>query len=171
MRRLNTLLNGLVLVGLVVAGYMILVRTQQTPPPADDPWFQANVVDQPGLVLVKFGAEWCGPCRRMEPELDQLETSLAGRGSVVRVDVTQHQDLARHYGVSSIPRLIVFDHGQVLASRVGFVDSKQLYDWVTSLEPASTPGGNQEKLPLVVENGEKLPVIVDGQGLPVVVGN
>jgi len=83
--------------------------------------------------VVKFGAEWCGPCRKLDPELTRLASSLSGRGSVVRIDVDQHRDLARHYGVSSIPRLIVFYHGQVLADRVGYADHNQLCAWVTAL--------------------------------------
>jgi thioredoxin 1 len=52
---------------------------------------------------------------------------------VVRIDVDQHRELARHYGVSSIPRLMVFHHGQVLADRVGYADHNQLARWVTDL--------------------------------------
>ena len=132
MRQLNTILNVVVLVAIAYVGYSILSRPQQTAPP-DDRWFQTAVVDRPGLVVVKFGAEWCGPCRRLDPELTQLASSLGGRASVVRIDVTQHRDLARHYGVSSIPRLMVFYHGEVLADRVGYADHNQLCAWVDGL--------------------------------------
>jgi len=132
MRQLNTLLNGVVLLAIAVVGYLALSRSHQTAPP-DDLWFKMMVAEQPGLVVVKFGAEWCGPCRKLDPELTQLASSLSGRASVVRIDVTEHRDLARHYGVSSIPRLMVFDHGKVLADRVGYADHNQLCAWVTAL--------------------------------------
>ncbi len=132
MRHLNTLLNGIVLVSMAIVGYMALSRAQQTEPP-DDRWFNTAVVEQPGLVVVKFGAEWCGPCRKLDPELTLLASSLGDRASVVRVDVSQHRDLARHYGISSIPRLMVFYHGHVLADRVGYADHNQLCAWVSAL--------------------------------------
>lgn len=144
MSDLNSKLNALVLVAVVIGGCWILLNPQKTEPP-DDQWFQKTVVEQPGLVVVKFGAEWCGPCRMLDPELTRLAASLGGRGSVVRVNVDQHRDLARHYGVSSIPRLIVFHHGQVVGDRVGYANHDQLSAWVNSLgvpaeQPSAPPG-------------------------------
>lgn len=128
----NSKLNALVLILVAIAGCWIISHPQHAEPP-DDHWFQSAVVEQPGLVVVKFGAEWCGPCRMLDPELTRLAGSLGGRGSVVRINVDQHRDLARHYGVSSIPRLLVFDHGQVVGDRVGYANHQQLYAWVNSL--------------------------------------
>lgn len=128
----NSRINAAVFVGIVIVGGLFLWQAKHAPPP-DDRWFQTAVVDRPGLVVVKFGAEWCGPCRRLDPELSRLASSLSGRASVVRIDVDQHRDLARHYGVSSIPRLMVFQHGQVLADRVGYANHKQLCAWVNAL--------------------------------------
>ena len=71
---------------------------------------------------------WCGPCRMLDPELDKLADS--GRVTVVRIQVDQHPDLARHYGVSSIPRLFLLNHGTVLADRVGYADYRQLQSWI-----------------------------------------
>jgi thioredoxin len=122
-----------VLVGIVIVGYLALSRRQHTVPP-DDGWFKTAVVERPELVVVKFGAEWCGPCRKLDPELTQLASSLSGRASVVRIDVAEHRELARHYGVSSIPRLMVFYHGQVLADRVGYADHNQLCAWVNAVQ-------------------------------------
>jgi len=110
MRQLNTVLSGVVFVAIAIVGYLAFSRPQQTAPP-DDLWFKTMVVGRPDLVVVKFGAPWCGPCRKLDPELRLLESSLGGRASVVRVDVTEHRDLARHYGVSAIPRLRTTFHG------------------------------------------------------------
>jgi thioredoxin 1 len=68
----------------------------------------------------------------MEGELDKLSAQMGGRVSVVRVDVDQHPNLAQHYGVSSIPRLMLFKHGQVVDDRVGYMDSENLAQWVTA---------------------------------------
>jgi thioredoxin-like negative regulator of GroEL len=72
-----------------------------------------------------------------------LGNSLGGLAQVVRIDIDKHPELARHYGVSSIPRMFVFYHGKILADRVGYADHKQLRDWVKGVqiqddEPSAT---------------------------------
>ncbi|MEN4012013.1 MAG: thioredoxin domain-containing protein [Bellilinea sp.] len=69
-------------------------------------------------VLVEFGAVWCGPCRRLEMELEQLQTELAGRLDVVSLDVDEASDLMMKYAVMSVPTLLLFKQGGV-TKRVG----------------------------------------------------
>ncbi len=132
MSRLNTVMNVLVLAVIMVSGgVFVSSRTSLsslTPP--DDTWFQAAVIESPSPVLVKFGADWCGPCRRLDPELDEL--GHHGKVAIVRVDVTKHQQLAQHYRVSGIPHLFLFQHGAVVAQRVGYADHEQLRQWVSA---------------------------------------
>ena len=126
-------LNVVVFAGLAYLGYLVFSRPQDTAPP-DDPWFGQAVVAQPDLVVVKFGAEWCGPCRMLDPELSELGNSMRGLAQVVRIDIDKHPELARHYGVSSIPRMFVFYHGKILADRVGYADHNQLREWVKGVQ-------------------------------------
>lgn len=129
MNSINSLLNAIFLVGLCVLAYCFFTSPKDFGPPPDNAWFQSVVINQPGPVVVKFGADWCGPCRMMEPVLDQFSMSEPGV-SVVRINVDQHGDLAQHYGVSSIPRLFLFEQGKVIGDRVGYLDEQQLRDWV-----------------------------------------
>lgn len=131
MNTLNSLFNVLFLVGLCILGYFMFNAPKDFGPPPDNAWFQSAVTNQPGPVVVKFGADWCGPCQMMESVLDQFSASEPGV-PVVRINVDQHQDLAQHYGVSSIPRLFIFEHGKVVGDRVGYMDEQQLKDWVRS---------------------------------------
>lgn len=124
-------LNMLVLGGLAVVAFYIFSQPRQTTPPSNA-WFLSEVINRPEPVLVKFGAEWCGPCRMLEPQLDRVAGDLGGRVSVVRVDVGKQQDLAQHYGISSIPRLLLFQHGQIVGDRVGYANHQQLKSWVLS---------------------------------------
>ena len=106
--------------------YLYLRPTQ----PPNDPWFQSVVVQSSRPVLVKFGAEWCPPCQAMEPVLDDLASQMSSQVKVIRIDVDQMPQLASHYGVSSIPRLILFKNGKVIADRKGFHDTGDMKQWI-----------------------------------------
>ncbi|MEO1525263.1 MAG: thioredoxin family protein [Planctomycetota bacterium] len=83
------------------------------------------------IVLMKFGATWCPPCRMIDQELVEFER--AGFPIEVRkIDVDEHPRLAQRYGISSIPRLILMRDGQKIGDKTGFMTSDQLSDWVES---------------------------------------
>jgi len=81
--------------------------------------FQSKAVEAEGLVLVDFSAPWCGPCRRMEPELEAVATELAGKITVLKVNVDESPEIATHYGVQGIPNLTFLKGGQVVDVAVG----------------------------------------------------
>ncbi|MFV0446721.1 MAG: thioredoxin family protein [Planctomycetaceae bacterium] len=107
-------------------------RTQSIPDPPSDPQFAEQVIapSHSVPVVVKFGAKWCGPCRMMEPELDQLEQDLAGQVRVVRVDVDEHRDWADHFEVGGIPDTIVFSEGRGVARDTGLMRATELESWL-----------------------------------------
>lgn len=73
-------------------------------------------------VLVDFWAPWCGPCRSMTPAIDNLAKDY----KVAKVNVDNNQELAGHYNVSSIPALMIFKDGKVVAQHVGVVPEATL---------------------------------------------
>lgn len=73
-------------------------------------------------VLVDFWTEWCGPCRAMNPTIE----SLARDFKVCKVNVDTNQNLAAHYGISSIPALLIFKDGQIAGRHVGVTSEATL---------------------------------------------
>jgi len=73
--------------------------------------------DQP--VLVDFWAEWCGPCRAIAPVLEEVATARQDSLRVVKVNVDENPQLARQYGVRSIPTLMLFRDGELRAQQAG----------------------------------------------------
>lgn len=81
--------------------------------------FQDDVLKSDKPVLVDFWATWCGPCRMIAPIVEQLASEYEGRAKVGKLDVDENPDIARQYGVMSIPTLVVIKDGQIAAKVVG----------------------------------------------------
>ncbi len=93
--------------------------------------FKQEVIDSDVPVLVDFWADWCGPCHRLAPALEDVAEELAGRAKVVKVNVDQERVLAATYQVMSIPNLLIFKGGEVVENIVG-VEPKE--DIIARLE-------------------------------------
>jgi thioredoxin 1 len=92
--------------------------------------FEAEVLNSSGPVLVDFWAEWCGPCRALGPSLEALATEKAGQIKVVKVNIDENPAAPTKYGVRSIPTLLIFKGGQVVAQTVGSMPKSDLFKWV-----------------------------------------
>jgi len=81
-----------------------------------------------GLVLVDFYADWCGPCRMIGPIVEELSNEISEL-KVIKVNVDEREDVAKNYGVMSIPTLILFRNGEMEKKQVGFVPKEVLIRW------------------------------------------
>ncbi|MEQ1897222.1 MAG: thioredoxin [Vicinamibacterales bacterium] len=79
-----------------------------------------------GVVLVDFWAEWCGPCRRLAPTVDQLASDFDGRAVVGKVDVDANPNVAARFQIRGIPTLLIFKNGQLADTVVGLASKEDL---------------------------------------------
>ena len=89
-----------------------------------DAEFKFTVME--GLVLVDFWATWCGPCKTIVPVLEAVAEGYKGQLTVVKMDVDENQVTPQAYRVSSIPMLLLFKNGNVVAQIVGVVSKAKL---------------------------------------------
>ena len=81
--------------------------------------FGKTVLESRQPVLVDFSAEWCGPCRAIEPLMEALASEYAGRVTFAKVDIDSSPSLAARYGVRAVPTVMVVANGEVNRVFVG----------------------------------------------------
>ena len=97
---------------------------------ADDADFEAEVLRTDAAVLVDFSATWCGPCKKLEPIVDELAADYEGRLKVVKVDVDRARATAARFGVLSVPTVLVFRAGEVKGQQIGVASKRALVELV-----------------------------------------
>ncbi len=92
----------------------------------DEASFNSTIISHPGLALVDFWAEWCGPCKRIGPIIDQIADENVGKVKVAKVDVDSNQSLAAKFGIQSIPTLLFFKNGKIVDQILGAVPKSEI---------------------------------------------
>ena len=80
--------------------------------------------------IIKLGAEWCGPCKTISPILDEISNDLDNNLQIAKINIDENPETPQKYNVRSVPTLLLFKDGEVVASKVGAISKSQLLEWI-----------------------------------------
>lgn len=93
--------------------------------------FEENVIKSDKLTVVDFFATWCGPCRKLGPILEEVETEIGEKVNFRKIDTDNNIEAAQAYQVSGLPTLLVFKNGEVVERMVGLMPKSSI---ITNIE-------------------------------------
>ncbi len=85
-----------------------------------------NIIKENKPTLVDFFATWCGPCKMLSPILEKVEEESNGEYNIVKVDIDESYDLAKKFGIMSVPTMIVFKNGEEVEKIIGLRQKNQI---------------------------------------------
>lgn len=88
--------------------------------------FESEVINSNIPVLVDFGAPWCGPCKMIEPYIEEIAKEFNGKIKVCKLNIEDASQIATQYTVMSIPTLMIFKDGKIMEKRVGLMSKDDL---------------------------------------------
>jgi thioredoxin 1 len=97
-------------------------------PNVTDDNFAEEVLNAKGAVLVDFGAEWCHPCKQLDPLVEELAQDWEGKVKVLALDIDDNVQTTMQLGVMGVPTLILFIDGEPVERMTGYVPKKKIID-------------------------------------------
>ena len=93
--------------------------------------FDTEIVNSDKTTVVDFFADWCGPCRKLSPILEEVEAELMEKVKFAKINTDENIDAAKKYQVSGLPTLLIFKDGQVVERMVGLMPKSSI---ITNIE-------------------------------------
>jgi thioredoxin 1 len=88
--------------------------------------FEERVLKADGPVLLKFEADWCGPCQAMKPAIAELASEYGDKLTIATLDIDQNQQTPYKFGVRGVPTVILFNKGNIVGQKVGLTRKSDL---------------------------------------------
>ncbi|HEU4408776.1 MAG TPA: thioredoxin [Polyangiaceae bacterium] len=127
-------------------------------PLVDEQSFRAKVLQSELPVLIDFYADWCAPCKMIEPEVEALAQEMKGKASVVRVNIDKSPALARELRIQSVPTFMVVAGGQIVDAQVGALRRAQLRALLEPHLPRAEGALKPAELAQLLQAGQVTPV-------------
>jgi thioredoxin len=122
--------------------------------------FESQVLRSEIPVLIDLYADWCQPCKQLEPILQEVAREVNGKVKVVRIDVEQSPAIAQAFRVQSIPMMVLMHQGRPVDQLVGLVDKKTILEALERVMPREAGEVSAKDLAALVQAGRALPVDV-----------
>ncbi len=98
----------------------------------NDESFDNDVFSQKVPVIVDFGAEWCGPCKQLDPILEEIAKDNVDKLKVFKMNIDENPMTPQKFGVRGIPTIMLFKEGQLIDTKVGSLPKSALETWIKS---------------------------------------
>lgn len=92
-----------------------------------------KILEENSIVVAKFGATWCSPCKTMEPIIESVANQLGNKAKVMSIDVEDEPDLATKYKIRNVPTILYFKNGELKDKSVGAMAESDLINRINNL--------------------------------------
>lgn len=87
-----------------------------------------EIINSEKPTLVDFYATWCGPCKMMNPIMEETKTEIGDNANILKVDVDKNREVAVKYGIRGVPTMIIFQNGQPVWRQSGVIPKSTLVE-------------------------------------------
>ena len=98
----------------------------------NDADFDQDINSQKVPVVVDFGAEWCGPCKQLDPILEEIAEENNDKFKVFKINIDENPMVPQKFGVRGIPTIMLFKDGKLIDTKVGSLPKTALENWIES---------------------------------------
>lgn len=91
-----------------------------------------QLIQSSAPVLVDFYADWCGPCKAMQPVIQQVAQEVKGKARIIKVNIDQAREAATQYNVNAVPTFMLFKNGKAVWRHAGMIDKHSLLQTIRS---------------------------------------
>ncbi len=98
----------------------------------NDQTFEKDISTNDVPVVVDFGAEWCGPCKVLDPILEEIAIENKDKVKIYKMNIDENPMTPQKYGIRGIPTIIIFKNGKLIDTKVGSLPKTALETWIQS---------------------------------------